>query len=218
MDKLAVLLDFDGTIDERNVFLALLDEFAIGDWRQYFDMARRGDITFREALEKEFECLPSDREKLTEFVLREARVRDGLQQLVRYCNREGYPLEVVSGGLDFYIEPIMESQGLGHIVRNCSVASFESGNRPKVFYNGAQRACDVSGTCKCHHVERFKSQGYTVVLVGDGTSDFCASNRVDHVFARRDLLEYCQGKGIPHSPFETFHEVVEGLKGMAAVS
>ncbi len=214
MDKFAILLDFDGTVEEKNVALTLLDKFAVDDWKRYIELSARKAISFREAVEKEFECLPVDQKGMTDFVLREVKVRDGLRELVDFCRRRKYPVEVVSGGLDFYIQPIMETQGLGHIARNCGIADFKSGDRLRVLYNGNMPTCDFSGTCKCFHVERFRSLGYKTVLVGDGTSDICASEKVDYVFARRKLLDHCQKKGIAHSPFETFHDVVSVLAGM----
>ncbi len=218
MDKFAVLLDFDGTIDERNVALTLLDRFAVDDWKKYISMSSQGVISFREAVEKEFECLPPDRDKLTDFVLKETRVRDGLNELVGYCEQRDFPIEIVSGGLDFYIQPIMEKHGLGHIVRNCGIADFDSGDRLRVSYNHGAPTCDFSGTCKCFHVQRFQDAGHKVVLVGDGTSDLCASKKVDYVFARKKLLQYCQENSLPHSPFETFHDVITGLDSLTSVS
>ena len=212
MDKYAILLDFDGTVEEKNVAITLLEKFAVDDWKRYIEMSARKAISFREAVEKEFECLPTDQKRMTEFVLEQVKVRDGLRELVDFCQSRKYPIEVVSGGLDFYIKAIMETQGLGHVVRHSGTADFQSGDRLRVLYNGGSPVCDFSGTCKCFHAERFRNLGYKTVLVGDGTSDMCASEKVDYVFARRKLLDHCQKKGIAHSPFETFHDVVSVLR------
>ena len=214
MSKIALLLDFDGTIDERNIATLLLDKFAIGDWKQYMSMSSKGEMSFRESVEKEFSCLPSQREKLTAFVLREAKVRGGLHRLVDFCARRNFPAAVVSGGLDFYIQPILEKHGLGHIPCYCGGADFESGDRLKVVYDGVVPSCDAAGTCKCFQVGRYQEQGYKVALVGDGTSDMCASAQADYVFARRKLLEHCQELGLSHFPFETFDDVLDVLKGL----
>ena len=215
MNKIALLLDFDGTIDERNIATLLLDKFAIGDWKRYMSMSSKGEMSFRESVEREFACLPSQRDKLTAFVLREAKVRGGLHRLVDCCARRNFPAAVVSGGLDFYIQPILDKHGLGHIPCYCGAADFESGDRLKVVFDGVVPSCDAAGTCKCFQVWRYQEQGYKVALVGDGTSDMCASAQADYVFARRRLLEHCQEQGLSHFPFETFDDVLNVLKGLA---
>lgn len=214
MNKIALLLDFDGTIDERNIAILLLEKFATGDWKRFMSMSSKGEISFRESVEREFSCLPSQREKLTAFVLREAKVRGGLHRLVDFCAQRDFPVAVVSGGLDFYIRPILERHGLGHIPYYCGAADFDSGDRLRVVFDGIVPSCDAAGTCKCFQVGRYQKQGYKVVLVGDGTSDMCASAKADYVFARRRLLEHCQEQGTSYLPFETFDDVLTGLSNI----
>ncbi len=214
MNKIALLLDFDGTVDERNVAILLLERFALDDWRRFISMCSEGLISFRESTEQEFACLPAQREQMTEFALKEARLREGLHEIVEFCERRGFPVAIVSGGLDFYIQAIMARHGLEHIPYYCGTADFGSGDRLRVSYNGRGPVCDLAGTCKCLHVKRYQEQGYRVALVGDGTSDFCVAPQVDYLFATRRLLEYCREKGLPHFPFETFHDVLSVLRDL----
>jgi 2-hydroxy-3-keto-5-methylthiopentenyl-1-phosphate phosphatase len=50
------------------------------------------------------------------------------------------------------------------------------------------------------------------MFVGDGVSDECVVSQADIVLATSNLREVCEAKGIAHTPFETFHEVLRAVK------
>ena len=52
------------------------------------------------------------------------------------------------------------------------------------------------------------------MFVGDGVSDECAVTQADIVLATGNLLEVCESKGIEHTPFETFHQVLAAVKAV----
>ena len=45
----------------------------------------------------------------------------------------------------------------------------------------------------------------------------CPASMADHIFARSYLAELCEEKGLAYTPFETFMDVIEGLKANAGV-
>jgi 2-hydroxy-3-keto-5-methylthiopentenyl-1-phosphate phosphatase len=52
-----------------------------------------------------------------------------------------------------------------------------------------------------------------VVHIGNGrVSDLCACRTADVVFAKDTLAEELTRQGVGYEPFETLHEVVEGLE------
>jgi len=46
-----------------------------------------------------------------------------------------------------------------------------------------------------------------VAFVGDGYSDACAAGEADILFAKKDLLQYCQSKNIAYNEFSNFRDV-----------
>ena len=128
--KLAILIDFDGTVTERDMGVALLDAFAVEDWRRFAPMRESGLIVGRECLASEFGCLPSDKgEEMARFVRDEAVVRPGLEELVKLCREKGIPLSVASSGLGFYIRSVLSSRGLSEVPVFSSLATFDAGER-----------------------------------------------------------------------------------------
>lgn len=210
--KLAILIDFDGTVTERDMGVALLDAFAVEDWRRFGRMREAGQIVGRVCLASEFGCLPSDREEeMARFVREKAVVRPGLRELVELCRERGIPLNVASSGLGFYIRPVLEANGLSDVPVFSSRGTFDAGERVRVVYDDCPEVCDSVGACKCYHALKYAGMGYTVVSVGDGFSDTCLAAQADYVFACARLLAHCEANGIPHFPFNDFHDVITRL-------
>ena len=58
-----------------------------------------------------------------------------------------------------------------------------------------------------------RHHGAVVVHIGNGrVSDLCACHTADVVFAKDTLAEELDRQGVGYEPFETLHDVVEGLE------
>ena len=217
--KLALLIDFDGTVTERDMGVALLEAFALEDWKRFEPMREAGVIVGRECLAREFGCLPSDREEeMARFVREQAVIRPGFEELVRRCKEEGIPLNIASSGLGFYISSILSESGLSDVPVFSSRANFGVGDRVKVEYDACPVICDSVGACKCYHALRYADAGYMVAIVGDGFSDTCVAARADYVFACRRLRSHCEAEGIPFFPFNDFYDVIARLPELQSIA
>ena len=212
--RTALLLDFDGTLTERDVGILLLDAFAPPQWRQVETAWRAGDITFKEMNEREFSYLPAGRrDDMERFVLERAAPRSGASELVDFCRERDIPLEIVSGGLDFYIRPLLERFGMGHLrIHAMKHAEFSQGQTIVPTYAEGVVVCETTGACKCSRLWHYQEQGYRVVFVGDGNSDRCVASKADAVYARDNLASYCHEQGIAFTPYETLQDVLSGLR------
>ncbi len=66
-----------------------------------------------------------------------------------------------------------------------------------------------SGTCKCTCAAQARAnEAPRVLMIGDGSSDFCVSEDADFVFAKRRLIAHCTNAGIEHAAIDTFHDAV----------
>ena len=76
------------------------------------------------------------------------------------------------------------------------------------FYNGD---CRSSANCKRNHIlENSGEKDYTV-FIGDGNSDNDAIQYVDFIFAKSDLLKFCEIQRITYFPFKNFDDVIARL-------
>jgi 2-hydroxy-3-keto-5-methylthiopentenyl-1-phosphate phosphatase len=208
--ELAVLLDFDGTLTVLDVGQLVMHEFAEPGWHSSGGVK---DASFREHLERECETLPSNRaDEIERFAIQRAEARAGAVELVQYCVDNSIPVEIVSGGLSNYIEPLLKHFGIPAIPISSLTADFSQGTRAVTTYPDGVVMCDDAGACKCARVRLHKAAGRTVIYAGDGTSDFCVAREADMLFARRTLADYCRERDIPFTPFDSLQPVLDAVQ------
>jgi len=212
MDRpLAVLSDFDGTITVEDVAEVLLARFATGEWEEIERLNRAGVLGTRETMARQFAIVHATREELSDCFRREARMDPAVPAFLRFCKARGIPFEVVSEGLDFYLDELMKVWGLEVPVRT-NRAVFEDG-RIRIEYPNADPTCTLCGTCKLDRVFQMRVAGYRVVYIGDGDSDLCPAVEADEVFAKRRLAELCDAEGIAYHRFDSFSDVEREMRG-----
>lgn len=210
-DLWTVICDFDGTISDFDVTDALLDKFALPQWRLIEERWKAGKISARECMAQQVRLLRMTEDELTSF-LATVKLDPDFQHFVMDCRLQAIPLQIVSDGLDVVIRRILSYHGLENIpiITNkllvSGLQSYELG------FPYAHPACSGgNGTCKCAIATRSKRR---VLLIGDGASDFCLTRKADFVFAKNDLRRYCTQHNISHLGFSGFSEVRTLLRGL----
>ena len=208
---MAVLCDFDDTIAVQNVAQLLLQRFGHGKWQELRARLRQKEINFREYQERAFDDVAASEHEMRDFVKQEVIVRPGFQEMWHHCQAGGIPLAIVSLGLDFYIDAVMEREQLSPVTAYTVETSFTP-QGIRYYYPHIWDGCIQWGTCKCSILRSYRWAGYSVAYIGDGTSDFCPASRAEMVFARSKLAEKCLSSGVPYLDFQDFHQVLEGLQ------
>jgi len=211
-----VFCDFDETVTMRDVGTEILTRFgtpvAFDIWKE-FDAGRKSPA----------ECLRIACETVTNTSAEDMRaliegqaIRSGFVEFTRFCNEGSIELRIVSDGFSIYIAQILEKYSLGHIPVWTNTIELNSQGRFDVSFDHEREGCSHCASCKCAGVINSSDDTDTIVYVGDGYSDWCPSMMADVVFARRDLKRHCGELGIPHHPFEDFHEVQAILQNYLA--
>jgi len=208
--KTLVQCDFDGTITEEDISFFLLDTFAQGDWRRLLQEYKEHKISVGEFNTRAFTMVKADKATLLEALKGEVRVRAGLYELVDYCLRRGFRFVIVSNGLDFYIEAILQYLGLKNIKVHAAQARFNPGGM-EVQYLGPDGKRLEDGF-KEAYIESFLKLGYQVIYIGNGDSDIAPAKYAHHVFATGELLAYCRENNLKCKPFENFTDAVRELE------
>lgn len=206
--KLAVLVDFDGTITMQDIGDVVIETFAKEDWRPVSDSYERGEISLRELWAAEISYLRAeDNDAMREYARDIAKVRPGFHEFVTYCEENSIPLEVASSGITFYINAVLEKAKVKGLPVAAPSLAFDAEGRGLVTFENGLRDCGITAMCKCERVWQQRRLGRTVLFVGDGASDYCAALQADHVMARSALARYCERENVPFTPFEHFDEV-----------
>lgn len=188
----------------------LLDTFAQGDWRKWLQQYREHKITVGYFNAKAFAMVKVGEKELLEAVRGEVRLRDGLHELVTYCQCRGFRFVIVSNGLDFYVKSILKDAGLGDIEVHAAQTRFHPSGL-KVQYIGPD-GTPLSSDFKEAHIRVFLKQGYRVVYVGNGPSDIAPALHAHHIFARDELLDCCREMNLECKPFDDLNDIIKGLE------
>ena len=210
--KTAVQIDFDGTVTEEDVSFLLLDTYVGSVWREYLKEYTSGKIAVGAFNKKVFGMMKADRKNMTDLVLTSDRVkiRPGFKQLLDYCREKGLKVIIVSNGLTFYIEAIMEHLGINGIDIYAAENVFYPGGM-NVRYLGPDGK-ELETGFKEAFTDMMCKEGYAVIYVGNGTSDIYSSRKAKYVFATADLLKRCREEKLKCYPFNDFFDVINRLK------
>ena len=209
--KPAVLCDFDDTTVVENVASLLLSRFSGDSWLQIRERYLENSLTFKEYQEEAFSKLRASKDMLKEAVREEATLRPYFKELWQVCFSRNIPLAILTIGLDFYVEALLEREGLEDVPVYAVGTRFLAGCIDFI-YNYTREGCETLGNCKCVVLDRFKNRGHFIVYVGDGRSDFCPASKSDLVFARSYLADCCEEQNIDYVPFKDFKGVIQALK------
>ncbi len=206
-----IICDFDGTAAQNDVGNLLFQTFGDGRVIAAVNLWKEGKISSRECLLRECESVRVSGAELESFIDRQ-KLDPHFGDFVDYCHSREIEIEIVSDGLDFYIERILKNHHLDwrlQVRANHLIFVDENQIRPAFPY--FEFGCGRCGNCKGYHVRQAKAGGNRVVYIGDGLSDRCGARAADVVFAKRgrDLLEFCREQRIEHYEFQNFSDVMK---------
>ena len=209
--SVAVFCDFDGTITLEDTTDAVLEAFALPEYKEWEEKWEEGEITARECMEQQCRLLRVSPEALRSF-LKEIPIDPGIYALEEQCLAYGAPLTIVSDGIDFLMEEILRLNKLSHLPHFSNRLSWDKDGHPFLTFPHADSNCEGGcGVCKCQLLERQYSREVFSVYIGDGLSDRCVAHQSNRVFAKKKLRDYCLKEGIVHNRFETLTDVAQLL-------
>jgi 2-hydroxy-3-keto-5-methylthiopentenyl-1-phosphate phosphatase len=204
LPPLAILVDYDGTIACTDVADQILLRF-IGDQYSRDDAAySAGIVGSRTLYTSQVKLLPGADEVVA---LADAQPLDPtFASFVARALELGVPVEVVSDGFGFYIQPALARLGVPEIPVMTARTTFD-GRRARMEFPFGHPDCLVCGTCKRERVLAHQAAGRSVVLVGDGYSDRYAASLSDLTFAKEALIDQCRAEGWAYTPWRDFAEL-----------
>ena len=190
LPPLAILVDYDGTIAQTDVTDEILRKFT-GERYAADDAAyNAGLVGSRTLFTSQVTMLPGVPDEV--LTLAEGEPHHAtFAPFVARAQQLGVPVEVVSDGFGFYIEPALARMGVPKIPVITARTVFD-GKRARMEFPFGHPDCLVCGTCKRQRVTAHRAAGRTVALVGDGVSDVYAAAIADLIFAKGALVDLCR--------------------------
>ena len=211
MSNLVIYCDFDGTITNQDNIISIMKKFAPPEYIPIKDNILGQKQSIREGVADMFALLPSSyKTEIVSYLLDKAQIREGFADFVSYTRNHHIPLYIVSGGIDFFVQPMLEKFGPFSGIY-CNKADF-TGDRIQIEYpHGCDEFCTNQGCgcCKPSIIRKLQGKDTTSIVIGDSITDLEAAKLADIVIARDFLIEKCEELGIPYEPFENFRDVIE---------
>lgn len=219
MKQPIIFCDFDGTITATDNIVSLMRHFAPKEAEAIKENILAQKIGIKDGVEAMFRLLPStSKEEIITYLQQTAIIREGFQDFVSYAKEHGIPFYVVSGGIDFFVEPLLAPYGPFDGI-HCNASDF-SGDVIQVVY---PYACDElcanfetqgCGCCKPSLIRKLARDDQQIIVIGDSVTDFEAAKLADFVFARDILIQKCVELNVTHKAFANFHDCLTTLQSL----
>ena len=207
---IAFLVDYDGTIALTDVSDALMAEFVTAEWESRVAEYDAGLVGSRRLMEWEIGLITASPDALRAKAA--AQPHDpGFRPFAERARRAGVPVEIVSDGFGFFIQPALAALGVGDLPVVTAATTFGP-DGPRIDFPNGNAACFACGTCKRNRVLAHQAAGRAVVFVGDGESDRYAAGYADVVFAKHALERLCLERGWPFERWTAFSEIEAWLE------
>jgi len=211
-----IFIDFDGTITTADVGAGLVNTF--GDKEKVAEIVKawmENKITSPESWYAMFDTMKDFSSDKLESFLADYIIDETFPAFVNYCEENKFEIQILSDGFDFYINRLLERENLSHLKVFCNKSRFID-NKPVPSFPWSDEECKFCGNCKRNHILTNTGDEDYIVYIGDGYSDKCPIQFCDFVFAKQDLLRYCEMNRITYFPFNNFNDVtgkINELKG-----
>ncbi len=210
-----VFCDFDGTVSKKDVGRELFRHFGGPRTAEIAGKYVDGTITARECLLSEVALVSGVGSRELAAFVDQFEVDQTFSRFRDFCLQWHIPLTILSDGLDFYVERLLQHNGLGDCAFYANHIEFpvvEGVTKFEISFPYTDSECLFCGNCKRNHMLTLSSDKDVIVYVGDGISDRCPAGYADIIFAKKDLIKYCQQSNISYFEYRNFTDVQERLE------
>ena len=211
--KLKIFSDFDGTITIYDTWLEMGDYFINNTekWSETIKKFENQEIGARECFITECSLLENFDINRFNDIIDSQKLDPGFIDFHNFCIKNNIPLVILSEGMDYYIERILNNYGL-HIPFYSNSIQFTAGKKPFTLnFPYSDSDCEKCGTSKRNILMNNTADDEISVFIGDGFSDACVVNYADIVFAKKNLASYCWKNNITYHEYQTFGDITKKI-------
>jgi len=207
-------MDFDGTVTQQDVGEEVFRKFAKEEKVNIIiDDLLNDRISSRECWIKLCNAVPSVNENEFDDFIVSIPLDHSFVKFKDYCKIENIELYILSDGFDYYIDKIFEKNRINDLTVYSNHLEIVDGKLIPSFpyYDEASFS---SANCKRNHIINHSSEEDFTVFIGDGNSDKDSIEYCDFIFAKDDLLKFCEKERITYFPYKNFDDVIKKLDGL----
>lgn len=211
-----IFCDFDGTVCLQDVGANFFRTFAAEKAKKFTEELLSGTITMQDWLRQLCEAISSISRTEFNAYIDQFALDPYFKSFVQFVEERGLALTVLTDGLDVYVERIISNAGLVDRVpffaNHAELVGMNGSLQLIVTFPYTDAECNLCGNCKRNHLLTNSADDDIIVYIGDGFSDRCPVRFADIVFAKRELIKYCQQQNITNHEFKHFNDVQAKLE------
>ena len=205
--KRIFLIDFDRTIsneDSTDVLLETHNQEFKKDLRKRY---KAGKVTIRQFIKEGLSSLNITKDEYIKTLQEKVTIDESFKNFVQ----SGLEFRIVSAGSRLNVQGSLLGYGIDlpdeKVISNDLKFNGNKITVENLFLDKEK----IYGVDKKEAVEKFKKQGYEVIYVGDGPSDYRAMEVADFVLVRKGTraIKFCSENGINFREFESFSEILK---------
>jgi 2-hydroxy-3-keto-5-methylthiopentenyl-1-phosphate phosphatase len=204
-----VFVDFDGTITEKDVGDSIFYRF--GDSQKVeviISKLLKDEITAKECWIELCHIVGNiNKIELDEF-LNTMKIDHHFKEFTEFCRKNEIDFYVLSDGFDYYIDRIFNREDLNSIRYYSNHLEITDDGKLIPSFPYEDQGCTTSANCKRNHIINHSSEEDFTVYIGDGNSDKYTSQFCDFIFAKDDLLRFCEKERITFFPYNNFFDII----------
>ena len=207
--QVAVFIDYDGTITGADTFDLLVQRAAgRSAWLVLEEQLHGKTMSLRDVLAAQASLITCSLDEADTIVAREAPFDPRFEEFVEYCERQRFPLLILSSGVAPLIRRALERHGLARVPFRANEVDISGEGWRLRFRDDSDNGHD-----KAAAVRDAKQNGFRTVYIGDGFSDFEAAIDADVRFAKRgrSLEAHLLRSDISFTPFSSFAELLPAV-------
>ncbi len=208
-----IFVDFDGTITQKDVGEAMFLEFGDAD---------KANNIIRDWIDNKINavrcwqnlCATVTNLNLDHYnkFLNEIEIDPSFLKFTEYCSTNGIDITVLSDGLDYYINRILEKENFSDLKVFSNQLNIGESNELIPVFPFTDEECSRCANCKRNHVLNLSGEENISIYIGDGWSDTCPAQYCDFIFAKNSLLKFCETNRITYFPYKNFEDVISRLE------
>ncbi len=207
-----IFIDFDGTITKVDVGSAIFEKF--GEPDAVADVIERylnDSITAKECWLLLCDSVKElDRAEFDKYI-ESFEIDPTFHDFIKYCSENKFEHYVLSDGFDYYINKIFKREKLENLKFYSNKLLIDGNNKLMPLFPYLDEESKSSANCKHNHIINHSSDEEFTVYIGDGVSDKETAQFCDFIFAKDDLLKFCERERITFFPYRNFHDVIKRL-------
>ena len=222
MKSIKIFCDFDGTVTATDNIAAIMKHFVPNEAALIIENVLSKEMSIKDGVADMFALLSvTKKEEIITFLQEHAVIREGFAAFMDYVRARRIPFYIVSGGIDFFVEPMLAPYGPYEAIY-CNHSNFDGDTIQVLYPHNCDTLCanfetQACGCCKPTIMRQHTDNSFFNIVIGDSITDFEAAKQADLVIARDLLLENCERNNLPYKPFTTFFDCIQIIESLQEV-